>query len=314
MKIFYGYDDQHYINVTSVIFDKCFKDNVLVIPKEDRQRCDIVGFDPYPGILKHILIVDYNKHSYKFSHTQECKLQFDAIIKQLQEYHPKDWWNRVGKHMIDPKERLEALHRHLYFEHGNWLDEYPEQLLAVKYIKEDAKVLEVGGNIGRNSLIISTILKDPSQLVVMECDANTVTTLKQNLERNQYNTHVEPSALSYSKLLQHKWDTIPLSEAKEEHKNWKEVPTITFEEVEKKYHIQFDTIVADCEGSLYYVLKENPSMLDNIRMIIMENDYHDMDHKQMVDAILYLKGFARCYHMRGGWGPFQDFFYEVWTK
>uniref|UniRef100_A0A6C0KQ04 Methyltransferase FkbM domain-containing protein n=1 Tax=viral metagenome TaxID=1070528 RepID=A0A6C0KQ04_9ZZZZ len=313
MKIFYGYDDQHYINVTSVVFDKCFKDNVLVIPKSDNERTAIMGFDPYPNVLKHILIVDYNKNKYTFLHHQECRLSFDSIVQQLRDLNPRYWWNSAGTHISDPNERLKALHQHLLFENGDITDELPEQLLSTQFIKEDAKVLEIGGNLGRNTLVISTLLKDPSQHVVLECNPKIVPLLQHNLRLNNYSTHVEPSALSYTKLLHMDWVTVPVSEANEGHKDWTEVPTITYEEIEKKYNIQFDTLVADCEGALYYILKDNPSVLDTIKLVIMENDYHDVDQKQMVDAILYLKGFTRAHHVRGGWGPCFEYFYEVWV-
>jgi FkbM family methyltransferase len=314
MKIFYGYDDQHYINVTSVIFDKCFQENTLVIPPGDEARCKIIGFDPYPNILKHILIVDYNKNKYRFRSEQECRLSFQSVLEQLQANNPREWWRTTGKFITDVNERIRALHQRFKFDHGSLGDELPEQILATQFIKEHARVLEIGGNLGRNTLVISTLLDDPSQHVVLESNSDIVQLLRHNIEQNQYATRIEPSALSYTKLVQQGWNTLPASEAGEGQKDWKEVPTITFEELEKKYNIQFNTLVADCEGALYYILKDQPSILDNIEMVIMENDYNDMDQKRMLDAILYLKGFKRAYHVPGGWGPCYDFFYEVWSK
>jgi FkbM family methyltransferase len=315
MKIFYGYDDQHYINVTSVIFDRCFEEDELLIPPGDGKRCEIIGFDPYPNVLKHILIVDYRKNKYRFNNNEECRLSFKSIIAQLEKgYNPRQWWREVGKNITDWNERVSELHKQLKFEHGTLDDELPEQLLASQFIKPDAKVLELGGNLGRNSLVISTIINDPRQHVVLECNSETAALLKHNLELNGYATQVEPSALSYTKLIQKDWSTMPASDRTDKHQDWTEVSTITFEELEKKYNIPFDTLVADCEGSLYFILKDNPSMLDSIQLIIMENDYNDIDQKRMVDAILYLKGFSRAYHMAGGWGPCYDFFYEVWKK
>lgn len=314
MKIFYGYDDQHYVNVTSTIFNQCLKKNELVIPVGDGPRCDIIGFDPYPNILKHILIVDYNGNHHKFSHTRECRISFEPIVKQLEEMHPRSWWKTIGKHITDPNERLQRLHQQFNFDFGSLGDEYPEQLFATIFIPPEAKVLEIGGNIGRNSLVLSTILENDQQLVVLESHPDYVPQVRHNLAQNRMNTRVEPSALSYSKLLQHGWDTIPLSDATENHKDWKDVPCITFEELQQKYNIQFDTLVADCEGALYYIFKDNPSILDHIRLVIMENDYSDIDHKNMVDSILTLKGLRRIFHQEGGWGPCYPFFYEVWQK
>lgn len=36
-------------------------------------------------------------------------------------------------------------------------------------------------------------------------------------------------------------------------------------------------------------------MLDNINLVIMENDYHDIEHKNYVNRVLEAKGFVRDY-------------------
>ena len=315
MKIFYGYDDQHYINVTSTIFNQCFKNNQLVIPTGDGSRCEIIGFDPYPNILKHILIIDYNGNKYKFSHNRTCVLSFEPILQQLQDMSPASWYQREGKFIPDATARVRALHQHLNFDHGVIHDEFPEQALAMGFVKEDAKVLEIGGNMGRNSLVLSSILKSTDQLVVLETNLEVVPKLLQNLHQNQFQTRVEPSALSSVPLISDGWVTVPTSVANEvAHKGWKPVATITFDELQAKYGIQFDTLVADCEGALYYILKDNPEVLDGIKNIVMENDYGDIDTKNMLDSILRFKGFERIHHQAGGWGPCYEFFYEVWAK
>ena len=196
MKIFYGYDDQHYINVTSTIFTKCFKNNQLVIPTGDGQRCDIIGFDPYPNVLKHILIIDYNGTKYKFLHNRSCVLSFEPILQQLQNMNPATWYQREGKLIPDATERVRTLHQHLQFDHGVIHDEFPEQVLTMTFVKEDAKVLEIGGNMGRNSLVLSSILKSTDQLVVLETNLEVVPKLTENLRQNHFQTRVEPSALS----------------------------------------------------------------------------------------------------------------------
>jgi len=315
MKILYGYDDQHYINVTSTIFNQCFKNNRLVIPTGDGARCEIIGFDPYPNVLKHILITDYNGNKYKFGHNRECVLSFEPVVQQLHNMTPHSWYHREGKLIANPADRVRALHRHMNFDHGVISDEFPEQVLAVQFVKEDAKVLEIGGNLGRNSLVLSSLLKSTDQLVVLETNLEVVPKLVENLRQNQFDTRVEPSALSSVPLISDGWVTVPTSVATEEaHKGWKPVATITFEELQTKYNIEFDTLVADCEGALYYILKDNPEVLDDIQTIVMENDYGDIDTKNMLDLILGLKGFTRIHHVAGGWGPCHDFFYEVWAK
>jgi len=57
-----------------------------------------------------------------------------------------------------------------------------------------------------------------------------------------------------------------------------------------------------------------PELLDRICLIIMENDYHDINHKEYVDKILKEKNFVVDYVESGGWGPCYANFYEVWKK
>jgi hypothetical protein len=54
----------------------------------------------------------------------------------------------------------------------------------------------------------------------------------------------------------------------------------------KKYNIDFDTLVLDCEGAFYYILNDFPEILENIKTIFVENDYNDIEHKNFVDLKL----------------------------
>ena len=57
-----------------------------------------------------------------------------------------------------------------------------------------------------------------------------------------------------------------------------------------------------------------PQILNNIKLIIMENDYHDISKKNYIDEILINHNFYRDYKECGGWGPCRDNFFEVWKK
>ena len=59
-----------------------------------------------------------------------------------------------------------------------------------------------------------------------------------------------------------------------------------------------------------------PEILKNINLIIMENDYKDIDHKIYIDNILKLNNFVVDYTERGGMSYHicKNNFYEVWKK
>ena len=50
------------------------------------------------------------------------------------------------------------------------------------------------------------------------------------------------------------------------------LPNFTLEEVEKKYNLKFDTLVADCEGFLGQFLQENPHLYEQLSLMMFEKD------------------------------------------
>ena len=100
--------------------------------------------------------------------------------------------------------------------------------------------------------------------------------------------------------------------------------TITFEKIEEKYEIQFDTLVADCEGALYYILKDSEAIMQNLKLIILESDFSSAEHKEYVSEIFTKYGLTRVFsepligHPEFIMNKFpkecRESFYEVWQK
>jgi FkbM family methyltransferase len=322
MKFLYGYDN-NFIDITDIVFKKCVTSSGIFIPPGDNNRCDIVGYDPYPNILKYIIVIDNFNNNFQYNYNREVNISFNNLTQELNKNkNPKNWWTQTGRFISDPIERLNALHKHInlhYIADGGAFElEYPEQLMCMRYIKEDDKVLEIGGNVGRTAHIIHTILRNPHNHIVMEIDQEMAKKLRYNLDLNTYNTlQIETAALSASKLYNLGGNPRPVDDDKVTP-DMIQMPTISYSEICKKYNVDFNVLVADCEGSLFYIFKEDPDMLDNIHTVIMENDYYDIDHKQMVDAILKLKGFTMVYQEKGvpwaSWSCCYEYFYEVWKK
>lgn len=212
------------------------------------------------------------------------------------------------------KLKLDKIHTQLRFQGGSMKQEYPEQLLTLEYLPDTAKVLEIGGNLGRNSLIISTVLQNDRDFVSLECDPRSVKQLIHNRDVNNRNFHIEGSALSKTKLFQKGWCTF--TEANKPAGAFP-VSTITWSELQTKYNIAFDTLIADCEGALYYILNDFPDFLDKMTLIIVENDYSSLAQKQMVDKAFAQKGFFVIASRPGPSYtplPCRPYFYQVWKK
>ena len=199
--------------------------------------------------------------------------------------------------------KLQAIHSNLTFFHGSLLDEYPEQLMTTIYLPSDAKVLELGGNVGRNSCIIASLLEDARNLVTVESS---------NRDYNGLQFHIEASAISKVPLIQSGWRSFPSAV---DVPGYFRVDTISFDALQEQYGIVFDTLVADCEGALYYILKDDPRILDNIKLVIVENDYSDIAHFKYVIDLFKKNGLQLVYDRDlFAEGFLRSHFYQVWKK
>ena len=83
-----------------------------------------------------------------------------------------------------------------------------------------------------------------------------------------------------------------------------------------KYNIDFDTLAVDCEGAFYYILMDMPEILDNIRLIIMENDYIEIYQKIYVDEVLSRNNFYVDYteSLEFEERCCKNNFFEVWKR
>jgi hypothetical protein len=250
------------------------------------------------------LINDNNNNEQLITYDEKYRIYINIITNEIITDDETNINNMINN-------KINELHTKLNLNYGSFKEELPEQKMVIRYLTGNEKVLEIGGNIGRNSLIIGSILENSTNLVTLESDEYISNQLIENRNLNNLHFHVENSALSIKKMIQKGWNTTQSDILLDGYK-W--VNTITVEELKNKYNIIFDTLVLDCEGSFYYILLDMPEILDNINLIIMENDYFELPKKQYVDKILTENNFIRDYYEIGGWGPCYQNFFEVWKK
>jgi FkbM family methyltransferase len=310
-KIFYGIDT-NLLDITQILFQKSCRQNVLYIPSNDTNRAQIFG-DPIFGHTKYIFIYD-NEGLKTVDDTKEVFIDLDNSALFIGRPIP----SHIESIFPCYTERLAKIQEGININHGSLSEEYFEQLMSVTFIKGSESVLEIGGNIGRNSMVIASLLDDSSRMVVMETDPTSACKLYENRDLNGFKFNIVNAALSKRPLYQKGWDTVlydtyqTFDEA--EKQCWTKVNTVTYMELIEKFSIAFDTLVLDCEGAFFWILRDMPEVLNGIRLIIMENDYTDMNHKIEIDQTMKDQGFYRSYVEGGGWGPCEEFFYEVWQK
>ena len=305
MQIKYGLIDNN-IDVTSICMNILKEGDYIVIPSNDCERSEYFT-DPIKNVLKSIFIIDNNGTITEYD---SLKVIYINIVSNEVLLNNIPYSIRLSY----AKKRLSKIHEKLKLKNNkSFKNELPEQQMVAMYLKGNESVLEIGGNIGRNSLVISSILMKMhnKRFVVLECDKNISKELTENRELNKKKFNIENSALSKRKLIQKGWDTKVSNKLLPGYKN---INIITYDKIKEKYNIVFDTLVLDCEGAFYYILMDMPEILDNIKLIIMENDYHNIDHKNYIDSILKSNNFYVDYTQSGGWGPCYNNFYEVWKK
>jgi FkbM family methyltransferase len=206
-------------------------------------------------------------------------------------------------------QKLKEIHSKLKLLYGNFSEEYPEQLMVAMFLPSNSKVLELGANIGRNSCVIASILDDSKNLVSLESCKETIFYLTKNRNKNRLHFNIENAALSKVPLIQNGWISIPSTEVLP---GYFKVNTITFDQLQNKYKMKFDTLVVDCEGALYYILKDAPEILKDIQLIIIENDFTKASHYQYVFDLFKKNGFEIVFNEKSCWG--ENGFYQVWKK
>ena len=200
----------------------------------------------------------------------------------------------------------------LKINYGTFNDKLPEHKIIIRFLTGNEKVLEIGSNIGKSSLIISHILNnnDNNNFVTLESDEESYNKLIENKEINDLDFYTENFALSKRNLIQNKWNTYPSDTIIE---GFKKINTINLSDLYNKYNIDFDTLILDCESAFYYIILDMPEILENIKLIIMQNNYTDDKHKKYIDDILIKNNFNIIYK-ENLISPLIEKFYEVWKK
>lgn len=290
--IFYGAGPQ-YIDITDEAARRCFDGERIYIPRQEYLRSETFS-DPFYGVLKNIVVFRGGDGDQltcvAYDHETPVRIELSTAEKRQlcigdrreEESDRIKIGSGASVEGTSIDERIAYVHGQLLFSGGSLQDEWAEQKMVAHFLNPRAKVLELGANIGRNTLMISSILENERDLVTLECDPISVELLRNNRYANNFHFHIEPSALSYRKLIQRGWETIPSDVILPDYTP---VQTITFEELCEKYTIPFDTIVADCEGALYFILCDNDKLMTGINMVILESDYRAIGQKQGVEDI-----------------------------
>tara|TARA_B100001564_G_scaffold360024_1_gene384829 strand:- start:6301 stop:6951 length:651 start_codon:yes stop_codon:yes gene_type:complete len=153
--------------------------------------------------------------------------------------------------------------------------EADEQFLVRKYLPKDASVLELGARYGTVSCVISQVLDDPTKHVAVEPDKSVIEALNKNRDSNGGKFHIFEGVVSNTGYEMGYIDPAFKLYEYGTYTKKSENPTInniSLNSLCEKYKLNFDCIVADCEGFFCDFVEENPEAIKNMRVVIYEQD------------------------------------------
>ncbi len=168
---------------------------------------------------------------------------------------------------------------------------------AKEYIREDDRVLELGARWGGVSVTTNKILKDKEKHYVVECDPSVWDTLEFNKNNNNCKFNIIKGTISKQRqrILGTSWAT----------------HTVEDEESEIPNHliplVDFNVLIADCEGFIEQFYDENKHFFDGLRLILLEKDRPDHCNYDRIFAEWNEMGFKQI-------KPKQLKFHTVWIK
>jgi len=283
------YRDEHiYFDISTRIF---YKDN---IPDSIRHR--VLNVNPY------------------FREKLEEEKRLLQNYKQSDILIPKQKSNILKREEnFDNFLKLKSMQESLNLDFGSFYENLSMQLMIMKYLNGTEKVLEIGGNIGRCSLIIASIMNARSNNKFVSIETNPIYAeqLIHNRNQNKLKFKIEIYALSSNNIIQLDDKTIKSDVVLD---GFFQVPIITWNKFIEKHGIKFDTLVIDCNEAFYDILNDFDKMLNDIKMIIMKNEYYDTLKKLAIEKKFINSDFVLEYSESGGDCPCYYSYYEVWKR
>ena len=146
------------------------------------------------------------------------------------------------------------------------VEERTEQEQAFKYIEPNDIVLELGGRYGTVSAIINYKLNNKKNHVVVEPDENILPSLINNRCLNNSDYIILPKIISNSnkKKIEGGYGTHYIDSDDNDKTN----NIISYQDFKKEYPLNFNVIVADCEGFLCEFIENMGDDFSKINKII----------------------------------------------
>ena len=162
--------------------------------------------------------------------------------------------------------------------------EYPERTLIKRYLPHNACVLELGACIGVVSCVINSLLDNRDLHVAVEANPLLMPTLEANRMANGARFHAVNAVVTRQPSAMISTDAV--MDSNQVGASGTPVPTTTVEALEAVAGEAFSALIMDIEGGEYEFCRENPMLLRQIDVAIIE--FHPLAFGEARLGELYL--------------------------
>jgi FkbM family methyltransferase len=274
-----------YINSTSIHPNSYGPSEDIFVGKCLLDKEDIIRYKTKWYLMEYIKYsnpcIRYNPHMIT---AELCNVCDECML--MKKYYTMHFKNETGE----------------YFDHRK--TEITEQLQVEKYIEHDSIVLELGARFGTVSCIINKKISNPAHQVSVEPDVRVQSVLYENMIENECNFHIVNGFISNNSMILTDINSYDGYGATSEKSNSSSIPSYTLEEIETKYNLKFNTLVADCEGFLEQFFDENPQLYSQLSLVMFEKDCPEKCNYELIINNLKLHNFKQL----------ESGFHEVWKR
>lgn len=171
--------------------------------------------------------------------------------------------------------------------------------LVAHYIKPHHQVLELGARYGSASIACNKIIDDKSKQVSIEPDPSVWAALEENKLINECQFNIIKGAISKNKLKIHSHAYATYTEEGDG-----DTPVYDLWDLQNRFNIKFNAIVADCEGCLAELMNNYQEIFAQIEVLIYEVDQPEICDYGKLRDILFANGLK----------PVESGFHNVYVK
>jgi FkbM family methyltransferase len=156
------------------------------------------------------------------------------------------------------------------------LYESDERRLIDQFVREQDRVLELGGCLGVISCLTNRKLVDPRSHVVVEANGKLISCLTENRKSNRCGFHIVHGMISRSSTGRFYIHDEILDGSGVERTDAGvpvvsvNVPVYTIDQIESEYGMRFNVVIMDIEGGELSFIEENTEFLRRIDLLIVE--------------------------------------------